>query len=190
MKRLQLVSPVVALAIGLAGAAGQAQTGATIHGIAPGMSHAAALKILSAKAHCTVAKETLDEGFLPAGTYDLYASCQLNDGRGTISYRTTSSLLGDKIRDVELLSHSREPMSVAAAALAHQHGLVLEAAEHVGSAWSWQLAGHRDLAIFAYPNTGAFATVLRDTELARQDDLAISANTVARATPPAGAVRG
>jgi hypothetical protein len=188
MNRFALLSPVAVIALGLTGV-GQAQTGASIHGIAPGMSHAAALKILSAKAQCTVAKESLDEGWLPAGTYDLYTSCRLNDGQGSISYRTTSSLMGDKIRDVELVSHSREQKPVAVAALARKHGVVLEAAELKGDSWSWQLSGHRDLAIFAYPGTGTYATVLRDTELSRQDDLAISSNIIARAIP-GGAVRG
>jgi hypothetical protein len=190
MKRL-LISPVVVIAISLAGTAGQAQSGPTIRGIVPGMPHAAALKVLSAEAQCTVTKETLDEGLLPSGTYDYYTSCRLNDGQGSVSYRTTTSLLGDKIREVELVTHSRAETSAAAAALAQQQGLSLAAAEHSGGAWSWQLSGHMDLAIFAYPGTQAFATVLRDTELSRQDDFAITSNTMARATPAAGsAVRG
>ncbi len=185
MKRLlQLASLVIAVTIGLAGT-GLAQTGATIHGIAPGMSHAEALEILRTQAQCTVAKEALDEGYLPSGTYDLYAICRLNDGQGSISYRTTTSLLGDRIRDVEFLSRPGEQPAAAVAALAREHGLSLNAAEHAGNAWSWTLSGHMDLAIFAYPATGAVATVLRDTELSRQDDEAISSNIMARARPPA-----
>jgi hypothetical protein len=169
-------------AVSLAGVitlAAAASPGAEIkpvaYGVAPGMTQAAAMGILKSVARCHVEKEVLDDGYLPSGTYDLYTVCQLNDGHGNLALRTTSSLLGERVAEIELSFHSQDPAETTAAKLARDYGVALASAEHVGGEWLWRLSEGVDLTLFVYPAGDARTVVLRDTALRQQDKLARNA---------------
>jgi hypothetical protein len=177
---LQAVSLAGVIALAVA-ASPRAEIKPTIYGIAPGMAQAEAMAVLSGVAQCHVEKDALDEGYLPSGTYQLQTICQLDDGHSTLALRATSSLVDERITEIELTVHSQEAAEAAAAAVVLDHGLSLAAAEHVGAEWLWRLSERQDLALFAYPASDARAVVLRDTALQQEDTLARSAHSLASA---------
>ncbi len=179
-RALQAVSlaGVIALA---AAASPRAETKPTIYGITPGMTQAEAMAALSGVAQCHVEKDMLDEGYLPSGTYELHTICQLDDGRSTLALRTTSSLVDERVSEIEFTFRSPKPAEAVAAAVALDHGVAIAAAEHVGGEWLWHLSERQDLTLFSYPASDAHAVVLCDTALQQQDMLARSAHSVASA---------
>jgi hypothetical protein len=177
---LQAVSLAGVIALATS-ASPRAEIKPAVYGVAPGMSQAQAMAILTSVARCHVEKEVLDEGLLPSGTYDLYTFCQLNDGHGTLALRTTSSLVGERVAEIELSSHSQVRAETVAEKLARDYGVAVASAEHVGGEWIWRLSERVDLTLFVYPAGNARATVLRDAALQQEDMLARSANSTASA---------
>lgn len=157
---------VFALAIA---ASPRAETKPAAYGVAPGMAQAEAMSVLGTIAQCHVEKEELDDGHLPSGTYDLYTLCQLKDGGGHLALRTTSSLLGDRVAEVELQFHSQDPAETTAEKLTRDYGVALASAEHVGGEWLWRLSERVDLTLFVYPAGDSRAAVLRDIALQQED---------------------
>lgn len=167
----------------------RAETAAT-YGVAPGMTQAEAMAVLKDVADCRVEKQMLDEGYLPSGTYQLVTRCVLKDGRGSLALRTTSSLSGERIVEIEHGFRSSEPADAAADTVARAYGVAAGSAEHVGGEWLWRLSDHLELTLFVYPRGDARAAVLRDTALQQQDLLARNAHTIAFVTGAPGGRAG
>jgi len=190
MKHLLQTGSLAGAILLAAMAAPRAEGGHALYGVAPGMSQAEAMAALGGVARCKVEKQTLDEALLPSGTYELSTLCTLADGRGVLALRSTSSLIGERIAEIEFRFHSPEAPETLAGKLAREHGVASAAAEHVGGEWLWHLSDHVDLTLFVYPRGDARAVVMSDTTLQRQDALARSANTIAAVTGALGGRTG
>jgi len=177
MKRFLQAGSLAGVIILAAMGAPRAET--ATYGVSPGMTQGEALAALKGVADCRVDKQGLDEGLLPSGTYLLSTRCVLRDGHGTLALRTTSSLSGDRIVEIEHGFRSSDRAEAAAEKLARAHGVAAARAEHVGGEWLWRLSDHVDLTLFVYPGGDARASVLRDTALQQQDLLVRNAHSTA-----------
>jgi hypothetical protein len=190
MNRLFLAASLAGVIALAASSSPRAEIKPTAYGVAPGMTQAEAMAILKSVARCDVEKEMLDAGYLPSGTYDLYTTCRLNDGHGQLALRTTSSLVGERVAEIELLFHSQDLAETTAEKLARDYDVAVASAQHAGGEWIWRLSERVDLTLFIYPAGDSRAAVLRDTALQQEDTLARNLHSTVSAIGVAGERNG